>query len=218
MFDNDCNLILNSYAKKHSMLGFPITIEIDTVNGKEKMETNYYYVILFDQNKQKQYEILSYGVDRISSPLPLVDLSPVKSQFPTHVQENWNKVARRPTGDIQLLIGQNQAGIHPSDHSISSNLKVQKSLFGSGYLVTGSSPLIPTPKVTWDPIVNTIRLCSTSTLQTVAKSVNKISIRPQPNSDFFTTEGMGVTAPRRCKSCKGCKECDHLTSLLSKQQ
>ena len=151
MFDScsDCNLILNTYAQKNGMLGYPINVTIDTINGKENVETNYYHVVLYDQSKQKEHVIIAFGVPHISSPLPKINMSQVKNHFPQHVQDVWDKVSDRPTGEVQLLIGQCQAGIHPTDHSISDNLKIQKSIFGNGYVLTGSSPLIRTKKVVW---------------------------------------------------------------------
>ena len=88
MFDScsECNLILNSYDQKNRMLGYPISVTIDTIKGKEDHNTNYYQVFLYVESKHDQLIIIAFSVDRITPPLPKVNPSSVKDHFPQHVQ------------------------------------------------------------------------------------------------------------------------------------
>ena len=149
LFDSgsDGNLILNSYAKSNGLEGFPVYITVTGVLGMKKRKlTRMYPVVLCDLNK-KEHTIMALGVDKMNFAAE-ADLSKTKKLFPEEeVEQVWDKVSERPSGQIHLLIGQCQAGIHPEPFSTCGDLKIMKSLFGTGFLMTGYSKEVRTTPV-----------------------------------------------------------------------
>ena len=64
---------------------------------------------------------------------------------------------QRPVGEVELLIGQNYAGLHPIALENSGNLVVYQSLFASGFTLGGCHASIKPATVSWDPTVSHIR-------------------------------------------------------------
>ena len=137
-FDNGstCCLITNTAAKRLKLSGKPILITISTAIGEETIESMQYYVTLIDINGG-HHVITLFGVDQISNSLKNVEIVNVKECFAPKVQQIWKHLENRPIGEVDILIGQNAAGLHPSDFEIQNNLKVMSSIFGSGYVLSG---------------------------------------------------------------------------------
>ena len=78
------------------------------------------------------------------SPTEDADLRPALREFPELRGDYWK--IRRPTGDVDLLIGIQDARLHPylanpAEHC-KGNLRLLTSMFGTGYLIDGSHPEI----------------------------------------------------------------------------
>ena len=55
--------------------------------------------------------------------------------FSVEVQNEWEKVASRPVGAIELLVGAEGASYFPDKLETQGELVVMKSAFGTGYAV-----------------------------------------------------------------------------------
>ena len=86
---------------------------------------------------------MAYSIEIITSPIEDVDLRPALKVFPE--VKDFYKIAR-PTGDVDLLLGIQDADLHPylakpSKHC-KGKLRLLTSRFGTGYLLDGSHPEI----------------------------------------------------------------------------
>ena len=159
------------------------------------------------------------GVENICNHLTKVDLSEVQMEFSDKVQSMWSQLEDRPSGEIDVLIGQKACGLHPTDLEARVNLKVMSSMFGSGYLLAGAHPAIRSKKIGWNEAVTNIRFSSQQKSKLPpTQIVNKIGVSVKQKYEFFEAESLGVQAPRRCGNCLKCKECCFRGQQLSQQE
>ena len=124
--------------------GQPVLQSLSTTGGKvSEWTTKAYFVPLIDRWGKIQ-EVLAYSIGIITSPTKDADLRPALREFP-ELRGNYWKI-RRPTGDVDLLIGIQDARLHPylanpAEHC-KVNLWLLTSMFGTGYLLDGSHPEI----------------------------------------------------------------------------
>ena len=100
-----CSLVLTSTAEMLGCPGEPVTVSIETVNGVVTRETKLYCVELMS-NTGVRVVIKAFGVENVSEVRSIVDLSMMKQKFSDEVQTQWSKVAKRPSGVVHLLVGQ----------------------------------------------------------------------------------------------------------------
>ena len=214
MFDNGatCCLISKSAASRLNLQGKDTNLLIRTVTGLKVLPSFSYSVPLYDKNN-RDYEIRAYEIESISNDISPNDLSGVKHLFSKKVQQKWKSIENRPAGAIELLIGTNVLGLHPRDHECKGNLKVMSSLFGSGFLLTGSHHAIKSSNITWNEDVSTIRH---SVVTSSAHTVNRVSV--VPNYNYFDHDNLGIQPPKRCSKCQGCKDCSFRAHKLSLQE
>ena len=113
-------LIRHAFAKMLGLRGQEVTQRIQ-VCGKqfEEWETMAYWVIMIDRFGQ-QHRMKALGIDTITSSIHPVDIKGV-----IHLLKvPWKDVAR-PSGPVDLLVGLNEAGLHPTggDHKV-GNLRL----------------------------------------------------------------------------------------------
>ena len=216
LFDDaaNCNLIRSDAAKALNLVGEPMQMNITTAVGTRSVLSQAYKVPLID-NTNVQHIITAYEVENISENILEVDVAGVKHLFSSSVQDQWDSVQGRPTGPLDLLVGANVLGLHPYDHESCENMRIKKSIFGAGLILTGSHPAISSQKIIWSEDVNHIRL---SSFPAADVSVNRISIKIQPFYDYFELDNMGVEPPRRCGNCRNCKQCAFRSQMLSLQE
>ena len=194
MFDNcaTCSLISKSAAHRLQLKGKAANLFIKTVNGGKVVKSCSYAVPLFDKNK-KCHHVTAYEIESISDNISENDISGVKHLFSAETQSLWDLIKNRPTGEIDVLIGSNVLGKHPRDMECKGNLRVKSSLFGSGYVISGSHPSIKSKNFTWNEDVSAIR-----------HVVNRVTV--QPNYDYFDHENE-VQPPKVCDKCLTCQVC-----------
>ena len=66
-------------------------------------------------NKEEEHCITVYEVENISDSIAHVSLSGVKHLFNDTVQDLWELIDDRPSGEVDILIGENICGLHPID-------------------------------------------------------------------------------------------------------
>ena len=107
------------------------------------MENQAYHISLINRGG-KSHKILAYSIGTITSPVEDVDLRPALKEFPD-LKGDYSKIFR-PTGDVDLLIGINDAHLHPylakPGKHCRGKLRLLTSRFGTGYLLDGSHPEI----------------------------------------------------------------------------
>ena len=63
-----------------------------------------YVVELINQLGERKL-VRALGMERISGKIPAICLEGVKHKSSTMIQEAWNAVSCRPSGEIELLLG-----------------------------------------------------------------------------------------------------------------
>merc|ERR1711867_82993 len=103
--------------------------------------TKAYHISLIDRGG-KRHKDLAYSIGTIMSPVEVVDVRPALKEFP-ELKGDYSKIFR-PTGDVDLLIGINNAHLHPylanPGKHCRGKLRLLTSRFGTGYLLDGSHP------------------------------------------------------------------------------
>ena len=107
----------------------------------ELWDTKAYTATLIDNN-HGLHKAICFEVDTITSSVARVNITPVVHLFSG--QNLKEKEVRRPIGEVNFLLGNDMAGIHPTvgKEDVSGNLRLLHSRFGSGRLLSGTHKLI----------------------------------------------------------------------------
>ena len=220
---SNCSVILNKLAKRLGLYGVDVTLELGTVNAKTTVQTKLYCLELLDQEGARHL-IKAFGLDSISGALPAIDLNGVKSMFSQEVKDNWDKL-ERPTGEVELLIGNEMAHLHPVHFETRGSLVVKKSKFGGGWLLNGGHDRIVCGPVEFSSSVQVIRCgfyrsnkISVTYTQNVNFNTAEEFLHSKEDKDFMWAEGLGCEPPKRCISCRGCTECGFRGSHMSQKE
>ena len=192
---SDCSLILNSAANRLGLLGEDVQMEITTVTGVVKTESKIFSLSVVDQANQR-HEIKAFGLDRLNGDIQQVNVNGVKELFSSRVQNMWDKVASRPSGEVELLIGSDYLGLHPTEIERVDNLKVYASKFAPGFVIAGKHANLK--------FVDTIDPMKTVSFH-VSLKATKLSFKSI--REYFDANDLNVEAPRRCNNCLNCNEC-----------
>ena len=206
LFDNasTCCLILNSTAERLQLQGEEVVIGLETVNKDDYVHSHLYNINLVDR-AQNIHQVKAFGVPKISGAVGPVNIDELKTLFTEGTQNNWGDMDNRPTGEIEFLLGGNYLGLHPTDHECIGNVKVMKSIFGTGFLIAGRHASIKSSKIAWDATVAHLRVHHT---RLSFKSVR----------EYLDSYDIAVPTPRRCKDCMNCSECSFRGHQMSLQE
>ena len=210
------NLIRSEFAQSLGLKGKPC-VQYVQVSGHdvEPWKTTAYWVTMVDCEKV-EHKILAYGVDVITAKLDRVDITPVLSLFPGLLYEE----VYRPMGHVDLLVGIQEAGLHPTvpDRNVVDNLRLLESKFGTGKLLDGSHELLRSSPVLMDQKTFSLSHATLGECYYVdeqVKVVNHLTARKKFN--FFECEEMAVGQPKRCNDCAACKACSMKGQELSRR-
>ena len=229
-----CSLILTSVAERYGLQGHEVKVTIATVNGEKDRVTKLYVVELINQLGERKL-VRALGMERISGKIPAICLDGVKHEFSTEVQEVWDAVSQRPSGEVELLVGSEVAGLHPVAHETRGDMVVLKSQFGSGWAIYGSHERLDNQHVEFSEDVGAIRQGGFKVLEcgrisyepsiTLRENgelwknaTKKVGVCASMSKDFFSIEDLGVEPPRRCKDCKDCQKCSWRGMMQSEKE
>ena len=216
---SNVNLAAKALAEAMGWPGFEVELSL-RVTGKpsEVWKTTAYWARLVDREGEV-YQILCYELPTITAPLGQVDVSEVKRLFP-HLAST--DLVERPTGEVDLLIGIQHAGMFPTlgsnKDNVSGNLRLLTSKFGTGHLLDGEHPSL---KICAMMQSRDSRAISRSIAVPIKRSpVEKLSCRvaKEPTFSFSECEEMGVNQPRRCGACDSCSKCSEARQDLSRRE
>ena len=216
-----CSLVQIEIAERLGCPGEPVTVSIETVNGVITRDTKIYCVEMLNDGGARVV-IKAFGVEHISDVRSVVEISSVKEQFSPEVQTQWGKISRRPQGTVHLLVGDEYAGYHPVQYEARDNLVICRTMFGQGWMITGSDPGLRAEECSWGEEVAALRV---GRITVVNQSNHRISVSTHPvrltftqDRDFYTLENLGIEPAKKCPSCKGCKECSWRGQNISRQE
>ena len=199
-------LVTHSYAKENGLKSQNIVFRLDVVGNRGDPQQGCYYLfelVLTDGSTRKLW---GYGVENIMEPPDPVDLSLVKKIFP-HLPKNVFFPA--PMKQIDILIGNNFLGLHPSGgqgRDAVGNLRAYQSLFGHGWVVAGTHPDIKPGKCTLSP-----------SAMHLARAF-KCEVIPELLPGFWEGDCLGVLPPKRCGKCLRCMECSDPSLIRSRKE
>ena len=211
LFDNcaTCSLITEPAAKRLNLVGESLVLELTTVTSTVQINSVLYRIPFKDTNNETHI-VKVWQVEKISEFSDEVDISTVKHLFSSHIQQNWESIALRPTGAIDILLGSDCLGLHPVDLEIRSNMRILSSSIDSSMILVGSHPSITSAGLKFTDEASTIMYCNSYA------SVNRISVRPI--CEYFEKDDMGIQPPRRCGNCRNCKDCSFMGHFLSQKE
>lgn len=184
LWDGGSTLSLITFKKANELQlkGKEVKLAVTKVGGEtEEIASCKYELGMKDQNGKSVY-VLLYGIDKISTELESIDLSGVSQLFPSTLLNELH----RPSGEIDVLIGFEYAGFHPTRKRSNGHLLVMENRFGK--CLGGSHPVL---------IEKTQKLIK----HVVIHHAKSIEIEK-----FFDIEGLGVECSPKCGSCR-CGKC-----------
>ena len=216
-----CSLVQTEIAERLGCPGEPVTVSIETVNGVITRDTKIYCVELLNHGGERVV-IKAFGVERISDVKSVVEISAIKEMFSQEVQTQWGKISRRPQGTVHLLVGDECAGYHPVQYEARNNLVVCRTMFGQGWMITGSDPGLQAEEHSWGEEVAALRVGRITVVNQanhrISVSTNPVKLTFTQDRDFYTLENLGIEPARRCPGCKECKECSWRGQSISRQE
>ena len=121
----------------------------------------------------------------------------------SNVQIAWDKVNSRPLGDVEVLIGSNFLGLHPIDIETQGNLKMKRSKFSSGFVLSGSHPSLE------------LSDSHNATPHSVNGSICATNLQYRSIREYLDSKELEVETPRRCNNCVSCKDCTYQGHQMS---
>lgn len=184
-FDGGATISLIKFetASKLGLQGEEVMLSVTKVGGeKERLKSLAYELQLLDR-RNRVVEFRVYGIEKISTEIKTINVQGVMHLF-DGVRKNELK---RPSGEIDVLIGYEYAGFHPVRQQASGHLLLLSSRFGK--CLGGSHPLLSeyTRKVIQHVQVHHVDVETTI-------------------EDFYNIEAMGVNCNPKCGGCK-CGRC-----------
>ena len=164
--------------------------------------------------------VQAYGIDQILDDSMVLDLEGVRTIFPGTPKEVFN----RPSGPIDILIGSIYRNLQPfggEESFTRGRLRLVKSLFGCGFILTGTHPSILAREVSITEHARTLVNCALVApgddlpVSTMLCNRATVSLRIP---EFFEAEELGVAPVRACKKCKGCHECSFRNQMISREK
>ena len=101
------------------------------MNVTVELESFVYHISLVERDIAS-HTIKVFAVDWIAAAIQKADLGGAKDLFSSKIQREWDKVKSRPSGNMEVLIGSNFLGLHPTDLKTQCNLKLKESKFHQG--------------------------------------------------------------------------------------
>ena len=184
LWDGGATLSLITFrkARELGLVGKHVDLAVTKVGGKtEQINSNKYELPLKDQ-QNNIVNFVVYGIDKISSEVKEIDISGTVKLF-----NNINiSDLQRPNGEIDILIGFEYAGYHPTRTQSNGHLLIMENIFGK--CLSGSHNALSE---------QTVKFVTHAVIHH-AKGINMES--------FFDTEGLGVVCSPKCGSCR-CGKC-----------
>ena len=97
-------------------------MEITTITGVVKSNSQVYSLSIVGQDN-KVYQIKVFGLEKLNGNVQNVNIQGVKELFSQKIQQEWEKLSDRPVGQVELLIGSDNLGLHPTEIETKDNFR-----------------------------------------------------------------------------------------------
>ena len=214
-FDNGSTVMLctHRWAKKVGLRGEEVVYFLRVVGDQYAEKHTMMYSFTIEDNSGSRHKIHAYGMDVITEVERVPDLTDIKHLFPGVPDE----ALRIPTGEVDILIGQNHRSIQPKGAEEVNELRMVDSKFGCGKILTGTHPRIG---VGGHCLNHAARIMK----DMAPKLPNQATVfhSSVKTPSFFEAEELGTVPRPHCESCTKkvtqCKDCSYRGQMLSKQQ
>ncbi|XP_038055192.1 uncharacterized protein LOC119727399 [Patiria miniata] len=177
------SLVTNTAAKAAGLRGTPARVSITKVGGVTEEIDSFRYAVPLVDGQGYTVNIFAYGIDRITADIENIDVHRVPSLF----DDVSDTEIERPRGQVDLLIGFEYAGYHPTRLKAVDHLLVLENRFGK--CLGGTHPAI-----------------TEKTRRVIASAAMIHHVSACSLEEFIRLEGMGVDCNPRCCSCR-CGKC-----------
>ena len=132
---SNIHLVRRAFAEEAGWVGTPVRQSITTTGGVTKDWDTTLYSVPLVRSDGTEVRLLATALDQITEEMARVDVAAAAAMFGCRASE-----ISRPSGQVDLLIGIQSAGIFPTVRAARGNLRLLSSQFGSGLLLDGAHP------------------------------------------------------------------------------
>ena len=164
-------LIRHGFAEELGLKGQEVIQRVQVCGREfEDWNTRAYWVVMIVR-EGVEHKMKALGIDTITSEIEAVEIRGV-----IHLLHVPLCDVERPHGPVDLLVGLNEAGLHPTGgHHKVGNLRLLQSQFGTGALLDGAHPAIKPKPVRITKLAHMVKMIDTSS--PIPKSVkNKVNL------------------------------------------
>ena len=188
------SLVTHKFAKRSNAKSIPWDLPLGAIAGKKQfLKTRKYFFEIMSSDGTR-HKIEAYGLEKITSPFKEVHLSAGDIEGLKNIPnfKPGKYLFHREKADLDLLLGMDQAVLHPIQAHVAGSLVVYKSCVAHGqkYILGGQ-------------------------ITTQGDSDNVCCL---VDSKFFSVEEFGVAPPKSCQQCRSCSECNFLMSQVSAKE
>ena len=210
------SIITDRLANELDLPGEPARVWVELAGEAPRIRDTTWYYLDWRLPDGSMHKMKLLGLESITSNNGELDVGLAYSLFPDVPAGALD----RPKGDVELLIGQDYTQFQPFGGGPEHNkegLRVMQTLTGTGWVLTGRHKDIKNTAVHLTAAAAVWR--DAVYLDMPVLPVNHISTAPVTTescvhcckvtvTDFFETEVMGVSTPRKCKRCQTCVLCN----------
>ena len=200
------SLVAKKFVERMQMKGVLVEYDLITVgNVVTPQQARLHTITLLDRNGDAHI-IKAFEIESICGEITAPDMKQFLRLFPGLKL----KEIKRTSGEIELLVGNCYAPLHPHRIKTNEGLVLYETEFGTGRILGGSRMSIDGNGNEEDEFLAAVRYCA---------SVNMVNLRvvKEDNAiDCFTSDDLGIKIQGRCPKCIGCNDCSFVAHELSR--
>ena len=198
------SLIAKSFVERMKLKGILVEYDLITVGNVVTPQKAMLHTITLLDRKGNKHEIKAFQIDNICGDVNAPDMKQFLPLFPGLKLKD----IARSSGEIELLVGNCCAPLHPHRIDTNEGLVLYETEFGSGRILGGSRIGVDGSGGEENELLAAVRYCA---------SINMVNLRvSKENYDGGTLDDLGIKIAGRCIDCKGCKNCSFLAHELSR--
>ena len=206
------NFITHSLARQLLLPSTQTTLYIRVIDEEyREKQTSTYKLSLVDRFGL-EHEVEAIGMNSLTEVLPLPEVSKLAHLFP-EAPDDAAAAFSRPSGTVSFMLGMRDRRLHSTDGFEHQDLRLNRSKFGCGWVLTGFSPLLATSSPAFSPEV--LHASGSSRPPHLPVQTFFLSTRTGPRMGFLEAEELGITPAPACNTCKGCKDCKFRRKVLT---
>ena len=209
------NFISHRLAAQLQLAGTPHTLFIRVLDQEfREKPTMIYHLDVVDRDGVA-HRLEAIGMNSLTEVAAAPEVHTLARLFP-EAPPDAAPAFRRPSGEVHLMIGMRDRRLHATNGLEYGDLRLSRTIFSSGWVLTGFSTLLASPAPHFSSEVLLASLAGPPPRRPVQNFV--LSTRSGPTMGFMEAEELGTTPAPACSSCKGCKECSFRRKVLTTKE